>query len=263
MMDGRPVSKVFYASALTKENLLEYVRTFCQEIGIQPTNYIVLVSHFAAAEISHISNFMREFHLRTYNRALEGSTEVEYFSPSVRESMFLAGEIQVETVKLRIVDLYGFYVMGLEKVGLMFGLGKVSLEDVGGRHEEYWKPNMDRLLEAYPDKFEEYARRDPEITVLAYGAMRDFYQSNYGIDVLNYRTTPGLAMAIFRSHYLGEPVAPFELHPEAYHAKNKKTGKWEIKHRNRAYLREEWRKPRRYAMLAYWGGRNESLEEEF
>jgi hypothetical protein len=258
LRDVKPQSRVFYARSLTKESLLDYVRQFCQELGVSLTSYVILVAHFATAEIAHIDDFLHDFSLRTYNRALEGSTEIEYFDPTGRENQYLEGEAEVETVRLRIVDLFGFYVMGLDKVGKMFGLEKVSLEDVGGMSEEHWKANMDKLLRDYPAKFEEYARRDPEVTVLAYSKMREFYLRDFGIDVLHYRTTPGLAMAIFRSHYLPEALVPFELHAEAYKAKSKKTGEWQTKFRNKPYLTEEWHEPRRYAMLAYWGGRNES-----
>ena len=80
------VSKVFYTSELDKEKLFGYTRQFCQENSIEPAETIVLVAHFASAEISHISNFLRDFSLRTYNRALEGSTEIEYFDASGRRT---------------------------------------------------------------------------------------------------------------------------------------------------------------------------------
>jgi len=117
---------------------------------------------------------------------------------------------------------------------------------------------MDWLLAEHSDAFESYAKRDAEVALVAYTAMRKFYQDYHGIDVLHHKTTPGLAMAVLRSRYLTEPVVPFDLHPEPYHHKNKKTGEWKVSYRNRAFLREEWRKPRRFAMLAYWGGRNEA-----
>jgi hypothetical protein len=248
--DGKPVSRVFYVRDLTKESLLGFVKGFCDENGIELCDNIVLVAHFASAEISHITGFLEHFNLRTYNRATEGSTEVEYVDPSDRENMYVAGETKAEKYKLRIVDLFGFYVLGLDDVGKMYGFEKLSLE-------KFWKSNMDRFLLEHPEKFEAYARRDAEIAVVAYTKMRQFYVSNYGLDVLRYKTTPGLAMAIFRSQYLTEPVAPFEQHPEPYHYKNKK-GEWKLGFRNRTFLCEDWRAPRRGAMLAYWGGRNES-----
>ncbi len=248
--DGKPVSRVFYIRDLTKESLLGLIKGFCDENAIELTSKIVLVAHFASAEISHITGFLEDFSLRTYNRATEGSTEVEYIDPADRENMYVAGETNVEKFRLRIVDLYGFYVMGLDDVGKMYGFEKVSLE-------KFWKSNMDRFLLEHPQEFEEYARRDAEIAVVAYTKMRQFYLSNHGLDVLHYKTTPGLAMAIFRSQYLTEPVAPFERHPEPYHYKNKH-GEWKLGFRNRTFLREDWRAPRRGAMLSYWGGRNES-----
>jgi len=252
------VSNIFYTSELDKERLFGYVKQFCQENSVELAENIVLVAHFASAEISHIRNFLRDFSLRTYNRALEGSTEIEYFDASGRENEFVEGTAEVERYKLRIVDLFGFYQMSLDTVGKMYGFEKISLEGIGGREEQYWKENMDLLLAEHPQHFDTYAKRDAEVAILAYTHMRRFYQDNHRLDVLHYKTTPGLAMAIFRTQYLQEPVAPFELHPESYHLKNKKTGKWETKHRNKPYLNEEWRKPRRCAMLAYWGGRNEA-----
>ncbi len=247
---GEPVSRVFYVRELDKLRLLDFVKDFCGHNGIELTNRIVLVAHFASAEISHISGFLEDFSLRTYNRATEGSTEVEYVDPTDRENMYVAGETNVEKFKLRIVDLYGFFVMALDEVGKMYGFEKVSLE-------KFWKSNMDRFLLEHPQKFEDYARRDAEIAVVAYTKMRRFYLDNHGLDVLHYKTTPGLAMAIFRSQYLTEPVAPFEKHPEPYHYKNKH-GEWKLGFRNRTFLCEDWRGPRRAAMLSYWGGRNES-----
>ncbi len=258
LKSGKPVSNVRYVSSIDKEGLFKQVREFCQDFGIELTDYVVLVAHFAAAEISHINNFLSDFHLQTYNRALEGSTEIEYFDPSGRENLFVGGDTRIGKARLRIVDLSGFYPMSLEKVGEMYGLGKISLEGIGGKQEDYWKAHMDKVLSQFPSQFEEYARRDSEIAVLAYTRMREFYQANHGLDVLHYKTTPGLAMAIFRTHYLTEPVAPFELHPEGYHYRNRKTGEWKFGHRNRAFLQDAWRKPRYYSMLTYWGGRNEA-----
>src|SRR2546422_5405125 len=258
LVADRIVSNIFYTSELDKEKLFGYVKQFCQENSIALAENIVLVAHFASAEISHISNFLRDFSLRTYNRALEGSTEIEYFDASGRENLYFQGATEVEKYKLRIVDLFGFYPTSLDSVGKMYGSEKMSLEGIGGLNEKFWKSNMDRLLAEHPDVFEGYAKRDAEVAVVAYTAMRKFYQDNYGIDALHHKTTPGLAMGVFRSRYLGEAVAPFDLHPEQYRHKNKKTGEWKVSHRNRAYLAEEWREPRRAAMLAYWGGRNEA-----
>ncbi len=213
------VSRVFYTSELDKEKLFSYVRQFCQENGIELAETIVLVAHFASAEISHISNFLRDFSLRTYNRALEGSTEIEYFDASGRENEYVEGTAEVERYKLRIVDLFGFYPMSLDTVGKMYGSEKISLEGVGGREEKYWKENMDLLLSEHAENFEAYAKRDAEVAILAYTRMREFYQENHGLDVLRYKTTPGLAMAIFRTQYLREPVVPFDLHPESYHTR--------------------------------------------
>src|SRR2546426_11810379 len=227
------VSKVFYASELDKENLFSYVKQFCQQNSIELAESVVLVAHFASAEISHISNFLRDFSLRSYNRALEGSTEIEYFDASGRENLYFGGTSEVEKYKLRIVDLFGFYPTSLDSVGKTHGFEKMSLEGIGGLNEKFWKSNMDRLLAEHPDVFESYAKRDAEVAVVAYAAMRKFYQDNHALDVLRYKTTPGLAMAIFRTQYLSEPVAPFDLHPEAYHTKNKKTGEWKAAYRNR------------------------------
>jgi len=252
------VGNIFYTSELDKEKLFGYVKQFCQENGIELAESIVLVAHFASAEISRISNFLRDFSLRTYNRALEGSTEIEYFDASGREDQYVEATAEVEKFKLRIVDLFGFYPMSLDAVGKMYGLEKIGLDGIGGRDEKYWKENMDQLLAKHAERFETYAKRDAEVAVVAYTRMRKFYQDNHGLDVLRYKTTPGLAMAIFRTQYLREPVAPFDLHPEPYRTKNKKTGEWKTANRNRSYLSEQWREPRRAAMLGYWGGRNEA-----
>src|SRR5206468_2435912 len=115
------VSKVFYTSKLDKSKLFEFAREFCQEQGIQLTNNIVLVAHFATAEISHISNFLRDFSLRTYNRALEGSTEIEYFDASGRDNQYVEGSAEVEKYKLKIVDLFSFYPTSLDAIGKTHG----------------------------------------------------------------------------------------------------------------------------------------------
>src|SRR4029077_6218245 len=114
--------------------------------SIELAENIVLVAHFASAEISHISRFLSEFNLRTYNRALEGSTEIEYFDPSGLENQYVVGNVEFEKYKLRIIDLFGFYPMSLDAVGKMYGLEKISLDGIGGRQEKYWKENMDLLL---------------------------------------------------------------------------------------------------------------------
>src|SRR2546428_11822719 len=121
------VSKVFYTSELDKSKLFEFARQFCQEYGIQLTNNIVLVAHFASAEFSHVSNFLRDFSLRTYNRALEGSAEIEYFDASGRENLYFQGATEVEKYKLRIVDLFGFYPTSLDSVGKTHEIGRAHV----------------------------------------------------------------------------------------------------------------------------------------
>jgi len=193
------VSKIFYTSELDREKLFGYVKQFCHENGIELAQNVVLVAHFASAEISRIRNFLRDFSLRTFNRALEGSTEIEYFDASGRGNLYVEGTAEVEKYKLRIVDLFGFYPMSLDAIGKMHGLEKMSLESVGGQTEEFWKSSMNRLLVEHPDIFESYAKRDAEVAVLAYTTMRKFYQEDHGLDVLRYKTTPGLANAVFRT----------------------------------------------------------------
>src|SRR5438309_4757005 len=172
------VSNIFYTSELDKEKLFGYVKQFCQENSIELAESIVLVAHFASSEISHIKNFLRDFSLRTYNRALEGSTEIEYFDPSGPENQYLAGNVEFEKYKLRIVDLFGFYPMSLDAVGKMYGLEKIGLDGIGGREEKYWKENMEQLLAEHAELFETYAKRDAEVAVLAYTRVRKFYQDN-------------------------------------------------------------------------------------
>src|SRR5207249_12081733 len=62
------VSTAFYTSELNKTTLFDLVTRFCRENGIDLAENVVLVAHFASAEISQISGFMKEFNLRTYNR---------------------------------------------------------------------------------------------------------------------------------------------------------------------------------------------------
>src|SRR5207247_1043108 len=69
---GKLVSEVRYTSNMDKNDLVDHVANFCHNTGVALSDYIVLVAHFASAEISHINNFMSDFHLQTFNKALEG-----------------------------------------------------------------------------------------------------------------------------------------------------------------------------------------------
>lgn len=212
----------------------------------------MLVSHFAQAEVSHLSNVLTDFRLRVYNRALEATTDYEYFEPEP----YVGGESEIGKVRLRVLDTFGFLPMGLEKIGKALGFEKQSLEGVGGRPEEYWKRHMDQLLKQHPDEFDRYARRDAEAALLAWTRLREFALRNYNIDPLHFRTSPGMAMGIFRTLYLHSPVAPTTPFPEAYHTR--KAGKWVTRYRNIPYLRHDLRPVRDFALRCYWGGRAES-----
>ncbi len=263
--DGRLESTVIYRNELNKELLLKDIAIF---VGGNLPKLVVLVSHFAQAEVSHITGALRDFAVHSYNKALEASTEYEFPEPENYVQCVADVALANNTsVRLRIVDLFGFVPSSLDKIGksLTQSLGqdstKLSVEGVGGKPETYWKTHMDELLRDHPREFDQYARRDAEVTLLAWARLRDFALKNYGLDVLDFRTTAGLALGVFRTKYLPswkEEVAPTFKFAEPYNKKEKKTGKWVRAYRNVLYLRNDWRPVRDFAYRAYWGGHAES-----
>lgn len=250
MVDGKAESTVIYCDALDKNTLLKHVSEFVAD-GLPPL--VVLVSHFAQAELSHLSNVLADFKIRVYNRALEATTDFEFFE----SEPYVEGESETGKVRLRVLDTFGFLPMSLDKIGKSLGLEKVLLDGVGGKPEAFWKRHMGILMKQHPEEFDHYARRDPEVSLLAWTRLREFALKNYNVDPLHFRTTPGLTLGIFRTLYLQAPVATTTPTPEAYHARDK-YGNWHTRYRNIPYLRQDLRPVRDYAMRAYWGGRAEA-----
>jgi len=259
LREGKIESTVIYRDSLTKESLLKDVTSFLG--GASLPSLIILISHFAQVEVSHITNALKDFDIHTFNRALEASTEYEFRDPE--PDQYISGEVDLAVnTKLKIIDLYGFVPSALEKIGKSLGFEKSDIGGIGGKPETYWKRHMDEFLGQYPREFDRYARRDAEVALHAWVRLRTF-NLGYGIDVLNYHTTAGLALAIFRTKYLpswegvGYTAPVFEF-AEPYHRKDK-TDKWVTSYRNRKFLRNDWRIVRDHALRAYWGGNAQSF----
>lgn len=111
-------------------------------------------------------------------------------------------------ITIHIKDLFSIFSTSLESIGEYIGIGKLSLEGVGGKSENYWKHNMDELFKKHPDIFANYAVRDAQICFEAYIKVRQFFLEMYKVDILHFNTLPSIAGYIFRKDYLKESIAP-------------------------------------------------------
>jgi hypothetical protein len=241
---GTIVSKVIYPPSprLTPSSLAELVVAFLTEVDRLPAlvrrqRKIVLVSHYAAAELGTFEDALRDVRIRQIGKAHHATL------PVLLDAMDHEWHV-------RVVDLFAYYNQSLEQVGAMVGLPKL-VED---------PTTLEALLHEDRDRFEAYAKRDVEIAVLAFERLRSSMREQWGVDVLQAPSLPSLASTIFRRNFLTVAPAPTTERHGAVSVKRKAGWTTRVK-TFRLYSGPP--EIRLAAMRSYWGGRTEALVRGF
>ncbi len=251
LRDGQPFTRVFILNrvgGIEAEEFLDLLLRFITEVGIvKVPRTIYLISYAAAAELRYIRNYIDRFKLRESHTGLGWEGE---FGEQVK----VTGEIQRGKVKVKVIDLAGYYPrLGLTVLGEAVSHHKVSLKGVGGRDEQYWKSHMSELQHQYPEKFDEYARTDPEIVILTWQKLLED-NAPKRIDPHRFPTTPSLAMADFKLNWLRAPPVPAR-NLTVERVRRLKSGEWSIRPSPKTVFAGNVA-ARLMALESYWGGYN-------
>lgn len=224
--DEEITSKIFYCNKekITSQELYEAIKTINKEYGFARAKTYHLIAHFSQADISRITDFQFE------NLVENKHTKIMEVSNTYIGSLY-----PVKGVQIKILDLFAFFKMSLEKIGDIMGFKKIKVS-------QYYKENMDLFLKEHPDKYEEYANRDAEITLVAFKELSKT-SDPYKVSPIEYPTAPSLALAICRKNFLHIPASRYY-----------EVGKNEKK---KKVYSDNWR-IRIQALKSYWGGRNEN-----
>jgi len=247
--NGELRSNLFYLDSLTAQDLLGYVLIFLGETGIairveKPRIY--LVSHFAQAEISKVRDYLKEFKIKVYNKAMSGEGEFVWTGEEEYENEVHVKSVKLGKYRIKILDLYGYFPRKLEDIADMIGLPKLEVD----------ASRIDEIRRENPALFEAYAKRDAEICLKAFIELRDLFLKEYQVDILYYPTTASLAGTVFRQRFLKGPTAPMREEVKAFRKLTKKKG-WVTTYRKTA-LFDGSRDVRHMSLLCYWGGRAEA-----
>src|SRR3990172_4838507 len=208
---------------------------------------IYLVAHYAQAELGNFDR-IDDIDLFQASKGLFGKYKI-------------INPLTNSPVKIHVRDLYAILSTSLEKIGKYIGIGKLSLDGIGGKSESYWKEQMDELLKQFPDEFNAYAVRDAEICYHAYTEIREFFLNKYKIDILHFLTIPSIAGYMFRKNYLKEPVAPTRTMQGGINQKKRLAGEqdkyYRVIQKQESY--DGSLDVRKYALWSYHGGRAESF----
>jgi hypothetical protein len=244
MRDGQVVSSVFEPPGphLTVEGLALLVREFIAHQGLvvpqrknQPRK-VVLVSLFAAAEISKFKDPVGELLIHSVGKASHAT------APRVALD---DGEWE-----LKVVDLFAFFPVGLEKVARLVGREKLVVD----------RTDLRRLKQEDPETFRRYAATDAEIVLEAFLTFRAQVRHRWGVDPLMYPSLASLTAAAFRYGFLTSTPAPVKYEEETYSRKMKR-GFTEATRRVPRFAGE--REVRIAALRASHGGRVEVFVRGF
>jgi hypothetical protein len=242
------LAKVYYTHKLNAKTLFNHVLKFLKAAQItrcaRGKIRIYLICHFAQADISKISDYLSDFKLRVFNKAMSAemifADRDEFENEIHQKSSFRKGKYSV-----KILDLYGYFSQSLASIGDLVGLPKLE-ENRGKLHI---------LLKQDRRRYEAYAKRDAEICVRAFCLLRRIFQEKFGIEILFYPTIAGLAAAVFRTHYLKEPIVPYQIVGKIRKTRTKKDVWKEHVVKETVFAGDL--NARRLSLLAYWGGRAE------
>ena len=244
---GKGVTALYYINkreGVSSGELLEYVLKFLNENGVEPAKHVYLISHFAIAELSKVNDF--------YDEYVRGEFKVR---PKVSEfNKAMRWEKSFGEITLHIADLFGHMKTSLEKIGASLGYEKLKIE-VDGKDHAYWFTHMKELSEKHRDLFEEYAKRDAEITIEAWRKLIETYKP-LNLDPHIYATYTSLAIASFRRSMR---TLPCKTTIEKVLIKQKLKGdKW-YEHIAKKVVYDDDLNMRVMAALSYWGGNNQAF----
>lgn len=140
---------------------------------------ILLVSHYSAAELSHVARFW-----------MDG--EVRRVSP---QQVFNVTHHVNTRFRVTVFDMFHFFNTSLAKVAKTFGYAKLDYDTSKVSRRDLKDPH-----------FHEYAVNDAVLCANIFKDFRERVWSKYEIDVVRYCTPASLAMAVYRKHWLGEDV---------------------------------------------------------
>ena len=240
--DGELRSKAFKwdKPRITASGLLNLCLDFVRSIGLEPDRSMFLISHFSQSEIGMIENWLDEFRIKVYSKAMGG--EMVEDGEGMRE---VAARAEAGGRRLKIIDLFAYFPTSLKQIGEMVGLEKFEVD----------RERIDELAKSDWAGFSRYAARDAEIALKAFTRLRSDVLSQYGVDVLRSPTMPSVAGSIFRTRFLKRPACPVRLRADLRTVKVK-SGYSERVRRRLVYGGPL--DPRHLALRCYWGGRNEA-----
>jgi hypothetical protein len=246
---GKGATAVYYVNkreGVSSEELLEYVLKFLNENNAAPSKNIFLIAHFGIAELCKVNDFYNEYEKSVEERTIKVRPKVSEFNKAIRwEKSF--GEIT-----LHIADLYGHMKTSLEKIGASLGYEKMKIE-VDGKDHAYWITHMKELSEKHKALFEEYAKRDAEIAVIAWRKIVEQYKP-LNLDPHLYATYTALAVASFRRNMKTLPCKTAE--EEVLLKQRGKGGEWREHVAKKLVYNDDFG-VRLMAALSYWGGNNQ------
>jgi hypothetical protein len=218
------------AARLTSEAFIALVTRFVTEAGVElPPGrkpvHIVLIAHFAQAELSMFEDPIRDWRIQQVNKAHHAKLTREWRDLTGRRWTF------------SIVDLFAFFATSLGEVGRSIGLPKLDVD----------VERLATLKRRNRQEYDAYAGRDAEIAVEAFVRLRVDMLSNYNVDPLVHPTMAALAIAILRHKFLKRRPVPSVQVPNP-----RREGTMRL-------VTERFGLIRRLALRAYWGGRCEAF----
>jgi len=253
LLDGRGnlKSKVIMENleGYDAKRLLQDSINFMMECGVQPFNRIYLIAHYAVADIGHLANCLKDFKFREINRAMHS----EFIVPENSDEKELASEqVSIGDFKLKVLDLFAYYQVGLEKIGPWIGLPKLKAD----------RANINEMFTQKPDEFRAYAVRDAEIALKAFIELRDFLWDKYKVEILKSPSIASVAGNIFRINYLTEDNIPSPIAFLIDYKPYKTKKGWSTRRIKEARYAGDIRL-RDIALMSYWGGRAECYVHGF
>jgi len=236
---------------ITSHELLDYALRFMKENGVEKPKQIFLISHFATAELSKISDFYDEYEKIENGHAVKVRPRVAEFNKAISWSR----RFDDEDVTLHIMDLFGHFKMSLEAVGEGVGVKKLSIEADGLGHS-YWITHMKELQVKHLELYVAYAIRDAEVAIVMWQQLVERYTQLH-IDPHFYGTYSSITVAAFRRNSMKKlPCATRE--EKTLSRQKMKDGSWR-EHIAKHLAFKGDLNARRLACLCYWGGNNQSF----